>query len=136
MDKEEIKKILPHRENMLLVDEAIIDSDGNSKGYYTVKGDEFFLKGHFPNNPVVPGVMLCEMMAQSSCILLAEKACGKTPYFTGLNNVKFRSMVKIGNKIEFICSLTKEKSPFYFVSGKGFVDGKLCVSGDFSFALI
>ncbi len=135
MNKEEIKKIIPHRDNMLLVDEAEV-RDGVSYGKYTITGEEFFLKGHFPGNPVVPGVMLCEMMAQASCVLLAEEASGKTPYFTGLNNVKFRKTVLPGDTFETQCRITKVKAPFYFAEGKGYVGGKLCTSGEFSFAVM
>ena len=63
MNQEEIKKIIPHRDNMLLVEEAEKIDDVTSKGKYTVKGDEFFLKGHFPGAPVVLCVILREMMA-------------------------------------------------------------------------
>ena len=66
MNQEEIKKIIPHRDNMLLVEEAEVIDEKTSKGKITIKGDEFFLRGHFPGNPVVPGVILCEMMAQAS----------------------------------------------------------------------
>ena len=55
MNQEEIKKIIPHRDNMLLVEEAELVDEATSKGRFTVKGDEYFLKGHFPGNPVVPG---------------------------------------------------------------------------------
>ena len=73
MNQEEIKKILPHRDNMLLVEEAEKIDDVTSKGRYTIKGDEFFLQGHFPGNPVVPGVILCEMMGQSLAACLRAR---------------------------------------------------------------
>ena len=121
---------------MLLVQEAEKVDDVTSRGKYTISGDEFFLKGHFPGNPVVPGVILCEMMAQSSCVMLADKCTGKTPYFTKMDNVKFKGMVKPGDTLESTCTLTRSRGNFYFISAKGYVDGKLCVSADFSFALV
>ena len=129
-----IKKILPHREPMLVVDEVEMQ-DGISIGKYTVRGNEFFLQGHFPGNPVVPGVILCEMMAQSSCLLVDwEENC--TPYFTGLNKVRFKHKVIPGDTITFKCELISKKQPFYFVKGSGYVNDTLCVSGELSFAVL
>ena len=71
MNREELKNILPHREPMLLVDEAYVGEDGKAHGKYTVRGDEYFLKGHFPQNPIVPGVIQCEMAAQTCCAAYA-----------------------------------------------------------------
>ena len=143
MNREELKKILPHREPMLLVDEAYVTEDGKAKGYYTVRGDEFFLQGHFPDHPVVPGVIQCEIMAQCCCVLLqeamkeADGEAGKvTPYYTGLNNVKFRNPVKPGDTLEITCEIDRVKEPFYFAKGSGSVNGKKCISAEFSFALI
>ena len=65
MNREEIMTILPHRDNMLLLDD-VENRDGTAVGHYTVRGDEFFLKGHFPDTPIVPGVILCEILAQSA----------------------------------------------------------------------
>ena len=136
MNKEEIKKILPHRDDMLLIDEAEI-VDGKAHAKRKITGEEFFLRVHFPGNPVVPGVILCEILAQSTCVLLADTMDDSvTPYFSGLNNVKFKHPVKPGDTVETECEITRAKGVFYFASGKGFVDGKLCVSADFSFALV
>lgn len=97
MKRDELKTILPHREPMLLIDEAEKTDANTATGRYTVKGDEWFLQGHFPGNPVVPGVVLCEIMAQTCCVLLAEvNNAKKTPYFTGLNKVKFKQKVLPG----------------------------------------
>lgn len=136
MNREEIKKILPHREPMLLIDEAEKIDENTVRGSYTVQGNEWFLEGHFPGNPVVPGVILCEMMAQCCGVLLSEGVQGATPYYTGLNQVKFRNPVKPGDTIILECMIEKVKKPFYFAKGKGSVDGKLSVSGEFSFAVI
>ena len=136
MNQEEIKKILPHRDNMLLVEEAEI-VDGKAHAKIRIRGDEFFLQGHFPGNPVVPGVILCEMMAQGACVLLADGASeGTTPMFTSMNNVRFKNPVKPGDVFESESVITRSKGPFYFCSAKGSVNGKLCCSAEFSFALV
>ena len=135
MDREQIKNILPHRDDMLLLDDAEA-ADGVAVGHYKVRGDEFFLRGHFPGNPIVPGVILCEILAQSACVLLKDAIKeGQTPVYTGLNNVKFRSPVKPGDTVETRCSIKRAKHPFYFAEGTVTVDGRLCVSAEFSFAV-
>ena len=89
MTKEEIKQIIPHRDAMLLLDEVEQEED-TAVGTLRIRGDEWFLQGHFPGNPVVPGVILCEILAQSSCILLKDVMTeGKLPFYTGMNNVPF-----------------------------------------------
>lgn len=135
MNREEIKKILPHREPMLLLDDAE-NTDGVAIGHYTVRGDEFFLQGHFPDHPIVPGVILCEILAQSACVLLEDAiAEGKLPVYTGLDKVRFRAPVHPGDTIETRCKITKVKKPFYFAEGTASVNGKTCVSAEFSFAV-
>lgn len=135
MNKEQIMEILPHRDHMLLLDD-VEALDGTAVGHYKVRGDEFFLQGHFPGNPIVPGVILCEILAQSACVLMKDAMeDGKLPVYTGLNNVKFRSPVKPGDTIETRCSIKRAKHPFYFAEGKVMVEDRLCVSAEFSFAI-
>ena len=88
MQRDEIKTFLPHREPMLLVDDVVKEGE-YAIGHYHVNGDEFFLQGHFPGYPVVPGVILCEIMAQSCCILIREELeKGCTPFYSGIDKVK------------------------------------------------
>lgn len=135
MQREEIKNILPHREPMLLLDEVEKQND-TAVGHYTVRGDEFFLQGHFPGNPIVPGVILCEILAQSACVLLEDAMSeGKIPVYTGLDKVRFRNPVHPGDTIETQCRIKRAKHPFYFAEGTASVNGKVCVSAEFSFAV-
>lgn len=136
MNKEELMKILPHREDMLLI-EDVEQKEELAVGHYKVRGDEFFLRGHFPGNPIVPGVILCEMLAQTACILMQDVMTeGKLPVYTGLNNVKFRSQVKPGDTVETKCHIKRAKHPFYFAEGTVSVGDRLCVSAEFSFAIV
>ena len=134
MNREEIKQFLPHREPMLLVDWTEGNADG-IRATYHVTGEEWFLRGHFPGFPVVPGVITCEIMAQSCTLILGEQLKGKTPFYAGLDKVRFKNPVVPGDTFETYCEITKARPPFYFAKGEGYVDGKKCVSAEFSFVV-
>ena len=135
MNREEIKNIIPHRDDMLLIDSVELDETGAAHGKYTVRGDEFFLRGHFPGNPVVPGVILCEIVAQASCVLLQEEMKGRTPYYAGLEKVRFRRMVRPGDTLDITARLLRSKLNVYIISGEAKVEGQTAVTGEFSFII-
>lgn len=138
MKRDELKKILPHREPMLLLDEAEV-IDGVAHGRIVITGDEFFVQGHFPGNPVVPGVILCEMLAQNCCVLMGDGLSGQenvTPFYTSLDKVRFKHPVRPGDTVELTCQITRHRGPFYFASGEARVGDVLCVTAEMSFALM
>lgn len=135
MNRDEIKTFLPHREPMLLLDEAELDENGNALGRYTVRGDEWFLQGHFPGNPVVPGVVLCEIIAQTAGVLLRDLLPGKTTLYAGMDNVRFRHMVRPGETVNVSCRITRNVSNVYVIAGEATVSNAPCASGVFTLML-
>lgn len=136
MDKQQLMQLLPHRDPMLLLDEAELDGD-LARGKRLIRGDEWFLQGHFPDHPVVPGVILCEILAQSACVLLGEtESGGKTPYFTGMDKVRFKHPVRPGDTVCTTCRILRKKAAFYFAAGQLQVNDTVCVEAEFSFALV
>lgn len=103
MDIEEIKRIIPHRAPFLLIDGAeIIEPEKSAKGFKKLTGNEDFFRGHFPDEPVMPGVLIVESMAQLGAVLALsiEKYKGKKIYFTSIDNVRFRKKVVPGDTLE------------------------------------
>ena len=135
MNRKEIEQIIPHRGSMLLLDEAWRGENGSAHGRYTARGDEWFFDGHFPENPVMPGVVQCEIIAQASCMLFADELAGKTAYYAGIDKVRFRRMVRPGDTLETTSTLLRQKLNVYVVKGEARVDGELCASGEFSFII-
>lgn len=136
MDREEIKKYLPHREPMLLLDEVEIDEQGVCHARYRVREDEFFFRGHFPDNPIVPGVILCEIMAQSCALITKDDVVGKTTLYAGINNVKFKHIVRPGDLCEITATLTARRGALVFCSATLSVAGTVCCKGELSFAIV
>ncbi len=136
MDKEEIKTFLPHREPMLLIDEAYIDENGIGHAKYTIKEDEFFTRGHFPGNPIVPGVIQCEIMAQSCAVIVRDQIKDNLTLYAGLDKVKFKNMVKPGDVCEITTQLNEQRANLFFCTAKLEVGGKLCCQGKLTFALV
>lgn len=136
MNIEEIKQFMPHREPMLLIEEAHIDENGVAHSQYRIKEDEFFTRGHFPGNPIVPGVIQCEIMAQSCAILVKDEIPGHITLYAGLDKVRFKNPVKPGDFCEVTATLDERRGNLFFCSAKLEVGGKLCCRGTLSFALV
>lgn len=136
MTREELKDFLPHREPMLLVDEMEIDSEGVCHAKYLVREDEFFCRGHFPGNPIVPGVIQCEIMAQSCALLVKDDIQGKTTLYTGIDKVRFKNIVKPGDLCEITARLKNRRTSIFYCQAELKVNGNLCCKGELSFALV
>ena len=131
---EKIHSLIPHRKPMLLVDEIVDQTEKTIHCRKTFSSDEFFLQGHFPNYPLVPGVILCECCLQSGAILLASvtPAEGVDPVATRLDGAKFKRMVRPGDTIDIEVTLNEVVSTAYFMTGRVTVGGQLAARLDFA----
>ncbi|MDG2006039.1 MAG: 3-hydroxyacyl-ACP dehydratase FabZ [Thermodesulfobacteriota bacteirum] len=135
LDKEEIKNYIPHREPFLFVDEVVeLIPEKSITANVTFSEDNFFFKGHFPGNPVVPGVIIVEAMAQAGGVLIyksyEDKLLGLTPALVGINNVKFKLPTLPGDKLRIETILVKSKLNIFKLSAKAFNNDKLVVQAD------
>ncbi|GAB5406653.1 MAG: 3-hydroxyacyl-ACP dehydratase FabZ family protein [Aureliella sp.] len=130
----DIEKAIPHRSPMLLVDEIVTQSEKEIHCRKTFADSDFFVQGHFPDYPLVPGVILCETALQSGAILLSEltPSTGAVPVATRLDGVKFKQMVRPGDTIDIHVTLKDVVSTAYFLTGKISVGGKLAARLDFA----
>lgn len=129
-----IETAIPHRGPMLLIDEVVEQTETRIVCRKRFRADEFFLQGHFPDFPLVPGVILCETALQSGAILLAKNASqlGSMPIATRLDNVRFKKMVRPGQVVEIEVTLDDFVSSAYFMTGKITCNGKLAVRLEFA----
>ncbi len=131
---DQIQNLIPHRKPMLLVDEVIEQTEKRIVCRKTFSAEDFFLQGHFPGFPLVPGVILCECCLQSGAILLSQFTPndGSVPVATRIDGAKFKRMVRPGETIEMDVTLNEVVSTAYFMTGKVTVDGKLAARLDFA----
>lgn len=136
----EIKEIIPHRYPMLLID-RVTEMDVNEKkfvrGYKNVSANEAFFQGHYPEEPIMPGVLQIEALAQAGAVALLsiEQFKGKTPLFAGTNKVRFKNKVVPGDKLDLYCEITKIKGSIGIGNGVASVDGKTVCEAELLFAI-
>lgn len=138
LDINEIKKILPHRYPFLLVDRIEEMEPGvKAVGYKNVTVNEPFFQGHFPEYPVMPGVLLIEALAQvgAVAILSLEENKGKLAFFGGIKNAKFRKQVVPGDVVRLETEIIKCKGPMGVGRAIATVDGKMAAEAEISFML-
>lgn len=134
IDIKEILSLLPHRYPLLLVDKVIeLVPETKAVGIKNVTINEPFFQGHFPNNPVMPGVLIVEAMAQVAGILAFKSGVeGKSVYFMSIEKVKFRKPVLPGDQIRFEVSVSHKRGNVWKFSGNAFIDGKLVSEAEFT----
>lgn len=140
MNIKEIKEILPHRYPMLLIDRVLemdIEEKMYVKGYKNISANEAFFQGHYPEEPIMPGVLQMEALAQAGAvaILSMEKFKGKTPLFAGTNKVRFKNKVVPGDRLDLYCEIVKIKGPIGIGKGIASVDGKTVCEAEILFAI-
>ncbi len=133
LDINEIKKIIPHRYPFLLVDK-IIECDDESRivGIKSVTLNEPFFQGHFPDYPIMPGVLIVEAMAQVACILgmrILKKVGHSSVFFTGIDGVKFRKPVVPGDVLRLELTKVKQRGELFRFEGKALVEGQVVTQG-------
>jgi beta-hydroxyacyl-ACP dehydratase FabZ len=137
---DEILKILPHRYPFLLVD-RILETDGSTYmvGLKNVTMNEPFFQGHFPNHPVMPGVLLVEALAQVGVVLLLsgdESRADKLIYFSAIDKCRFRQPVVPGDQLRIEISVLKQRDRYYKMQGQALVDGNVVVEAELSCSIV
>ncbi|HEX6962882.1 MAG TPA: 3-hydroxyacyl-ACP dehydratase FabZ family protein [Lacipirellula sp.] len=138
MSLEQIKAAIPHREPFLLIDEIVEQSESRIVCRKTFTGDEFWYRGHYPDYPITPGVILCEAAMQAGAVLLSKLVADSpdsVPVATRANNVQFKHMVRPGDTIELEVELTERLANAFYMKARVTTAGKVACRFDFACTL-
>jgi 3-hydroxyacyl-[acyl-carrier-protein] dehydratase len=138
LGRSEIEAILPHREPFLLIDEVVeLEPGSRVVARKRVREDEWYLAGHFPGRPVMPGVLIVEAMAQAGAVavLSEEENRGRIAFFAGIDGVRFKRIVEPGDELQLECELERVRGPIGRGRATATVDGKLAARGTLTFAV-
>ncbi len=128
MDSEAVKRYLPHREPFLFVDAVTRLEDNLIEAYRDVRHDEYFFVGHFPGNPVLPGVVMVETIAQAGILLVLTRRterAGRDTLFAGIERARFRRIVRPGDRMTITATVVGQKGPVYKIEGQIVVGSEL-----------
>jgi 3-hydroxyacyl-[acyl-carrier-protein] dehydratase len=138
LGRAEIEAILPHREPFLLLDEVVeLEPGARVVARKRVREDEWYLAGHFPGNPIMPGVLMVEALAQAGAVaaLTLEENRGKLVLFAGIDDLRFKRIVRPGDELELVCEVERLRGPIGKGAVRATVDGELAVRGTLTFAV-
>jgi 3-hydroxyacyl-[acyl-carrier-protein] dehydratase len=138
LTKAEIEAILPHRDPFLLLDEVVeIEPGARVVARKRVRAEEWYLAGHFPGRPIMPGVLIVEAMAQAGAVavLSEEENRGKLALFAGIDGVRFKRVVEPGDELELTCELERVRGPIGRGKATATVAGDLAARGTLTFAV-
>jgi 3-hydroxyacyl-[acyl-carrier-protein] dehydratase len=138
LDRRAIEAILPHREPFLLIDEVVeLEPGSRVVARKRVRPDEWYLSGHFPGRPIMPGVLIVEAMAQTGAVavLSEEENRGRLALFAGIDGVRFKRIVEPGDELELTCDLEKVRGPIGKGRAEARVGGELAARGVLTFAV-